>query len=136
MEGTSPGNGLLPMLQASYSLPATPYQGHIPVSRLRPPAAAALPSEELAMAIHFPNVSRSYDADHHRIRFWGHDDAVEIPFFLDENVIFKLAPRTANGETAILAAFDAARERIFAAATRIYSPRQGRSFYVLAPADF
>ncbi len=88
------------------------------------------------MAIHFPNVSRSYDSDRHRIRFWGHDDTMEVPFFLDENVIFKLAPRTAAGEAAILAAFDAARDRIFATAARVYAPHQARSFYVLAPADF
>jgi len=88
------------------------------------------------MAIHFPNVSRSYDSDRHRIRFWGHDDTMEVPFFLDENAIFKLAPRTASGEAAILAAFDAARDRIYSVAARIYSPSQHRSFYVLASADF
>jgi len=88
------------------------------------------------MAIHFPNVSRSYDPDRHRIRFWGHDDAMEVPFFLDEGVIFKLAPRTATGESAILAAFDAARERIYSVASRVYAPKQHRSFYVLAAADF
>jgi hypothetical protein len=35
------------------------------------------------MALNFPNFSRSYDAAANRIRFWGHDGAVEIPFFLE-----------------------------------------------------
>jgi hypothetical protein len=88
------------------------------------------------MALNFPNPSRSYDADRRRIRFWGHDDALEVTFFLDENVLFKLYPRTQNAEAGILAAFDAGRDRIFAVADRMYAPRQRRSFYTLSPDDF
>jgi hypothetical protein len=88
------------------------------------------------MTLGFPNQSRSYDADHHRVRFWGHNNAMEVAFFIEESAIFKIAPRTANAESAILAAFDAARDRILAAAAKVYSPTQRRSFYVLAPADF
>jgi len=29
------------------------------------------------MALNFPNFSRSYDAAGNRIRFWGHDGAIE-----------------------------------------------------------
>jgi hypothetical protein len=88
------------------------------------------------MPLGFPNQSRSFDVDGHRVRFWGHDGALEISFFLDESAIFKLYPLTQNVEAAILAAFDAARERIHAVAGKLYSPKQRRSFYVLAAADF
>ena len=88
------------------------------------------------MSLSFPNLSRSYDASRRRIRFWGHDSAVEVPFFLDENAIFVLFPATKNNEAGILAAFDAARDRIFAVAARVYAPGQHRSFYNLSGSDF
>jgi hypothetical protein len=88
------------------------------------------------MSLNFPNPSRSYDPERHRIRFWGHDSALEVSFFLDENAIFALYPTTANTEAAILAAFDKARELIFAAAARIYAPGQHRSFYNLTGSHF
>jgi hypothetical protein len=88
------------------------------------------------MAIKFPNQSRSYDPERHRIRFWGHDETVEVPFFLQETVIFKLAPRTKNVEAGILSAFDAALDSIHTVATKVYAHAKGRRFYVLAPADF
>lgn len=87
------------------------------------------------MSLTFPNLSRSYDASGRRIRFWGHDSAVEVPFFLDENAIFALYPATTNTEAGILAAFDNARDRIFAAAARVYAPGQHRSFYNLTGSD-
>ena len=33
------------------------------------------------MSLNFPNPSRSYEPDHARVRFWGHDDAMEVSFF-------------------------------------------------------
>jgi Protein of unknown function (DUF1488) len=88
------------------------------------------------MSLNFPNPSRSYDPDRRRIRFWGHDSAIEVPFFLEENAIFVLYPKTRNTEAGILAAFDAARERIFAVAARVYAPGQHRSFYNLTGDQF
>jgi hypothetical protein len=88
------------------------------------------------MSLHFPNPSRSYDPDRRRIRFWGHDSAIEVPFFLEENAIFVLYPKTKNTEAGILAAFDAARERIFAVAAKVYAPGQHRSFYILRGDQF
>ena len=88
------------------------------------------------MALAFPNLSRSYDGARRRIRFWGHDDALEIPFFLEESAIFKLFPKTQNTETQILAAFDAARDRVNEIAQRAYVPRARRPFYVLGGTDF
>ena len=88
------------------------------------------------MALNFPNPSRSYDAEGHRIRFWGHDNAIEVAFFLDEGAIFKLAPRTQNAELGILSAFDAARDRIMEVAARVYAPSRGQRAYTLAATDF
>jgi hypothetical protein len=88
------------------------------------------------MTLSFPNLSRSYDAARHRVRFWGHDDSIEIPFFIEESAIFKLFPATRNAEDGILAAFDAGRARVTEAAQRVYRPHQRRSFYVLAAGDF
>jgi len=87
------------------------------------------------MTLSFPNPSRSYDAERGRIRFWGHDDALEVPFFVEEAAIFRLFPRTRNAEQAVLAAFDAARERINEIAGKVYT-RNERAFYVLAASDF
>lgn len=89
------------------------------------------------MPLNFPNPSRSYDAHLGRIRFWGHDSAMEVPFFLDENAIFVLYPKTTNTEAGILAAFDQARERIFAVAAKVYAAgRRQHSFYNLTSDQF
>lgn len=88
------------------------------------------------MSLSFPNPSRSYDPDRRRIRFWGHDNAMEVSFFLEENAIFVLSPKTQNSETGILAAFDAARERIFSVAARAYTPGQHRKSYTLTAIQF
>ena len=44
------------------------------------------------MSLNFPNPSRSYEPDHARVRFWGHDDAMEVSFFLNEDALFHLSP--------------------------------------------
>ena len=83
----------------------------------------------------FPNQSRSYQATTDRISFWGHDGASEVAFFLGADALFRLYPRTGRGEAAILAAFDAARERIHEVAGRAYAGSQ-RRFYVLGADSF
>lgn len=88
------------------------------------------------MSLSFPNPSRSYDHDRHRIRFWGNDSAMEVPFFLEEAAIFVLYPKTRPIETAILEAFDVARESILAVATKAYKPGEHRSFYTLTANQF
>jgi hypothetical protein len=87
------------------------------------------------MALSFPNLSRSYDAAGRRVRFWGYDSAMEIPFFVEASALVGLAPRTSDAETGILAAFDAARARIIEVATKVHSFDK-RSFYVLVASDF
>jgi hypothetical protein len=86
------------------------------------------------MALQFPNRSCSYDARRNQMRFWGHDGALEISFFVEAGVFFQSAPSTALSETEILDAFDQHRERICKVAERIYK-RHDKATYVLTVAD-
>jgi hypothetical protein len=87
------------------------------------------------MAIDFPNQSRSYDAKRHCVRFWGHDDAREVSFLVDEDALTQIDRTTPRTEAEFLVAFDGNRERIFKAARKAYSPR-GSGFFALAASDF
>jgi hypothetical protein len=87
------------------------------------------------MSLSFPNATRSYDATRRRIRFWGHDSAMEIPFFIEEDALFRMNPKMKNDEAARLETFDAMRQRIETTAASLHA-RGGRSFYVLAASDF
>ncbi|KAB2858427.1 MAG: DUF1488 domain-containing protein [Bauldia sp.] len=87
------------------------------------------------MKLSFPNPSRSYDAVRHGISFWGYDAAIEVPFFLEESALVRLDPKARDGEAAILATFDAARDRIHEVADRIHGFHK-RSFHVLVADDF
>ena len=87
------------------------------------------------MTLNFPNGSRSYDAGRDLIRFWGHDSALEISFFVEVGALQKLSPQTRNVEAAYLEAFDAARDLIHETARKVYS-RAGKGAYLLAAADF
>lgn len=88
-----------------------------------------------AMTLNFPNASRSFDETRNLVRFWGYDSALEICFFVEAAALVKLMPESKNLDAGCLEAFDAARERIFEAARRVYV--RGRSGpYLLAAADF
>lgn len=88
-----------------------------------------------AMALNFPNGSRSYDARRSLVRFWGHDSALEISFLVEVSALCKLNPQTKNEEAGYLEAFDAARARIHETARKAYS-RANKGAYLLAAADF
>jgi hypothetical protein len=83
----------------------------------------------------FPNASRSYDPTRHCVRFWGHDGALEISFFVTEDALLKLVPSAAPGEVSLLEAFDANRERIVRTALKAYEGRRKGS-YELSGSDF
>jgi hypothetical protein len=87
------------------------------------------------MSLSFPNLSRSYDAVRRRVRFWGHDSAMEVPFFLEEGALFRINPKTLNSEQAMLSTFDERREQINAVARKVHAIDR-RSFYVLVATDF
>jgi hypothetical protein len=87
------------------------------------------------MALNFPNASRSYDTTERSIRFWGHDGALEVCFFVEENALRRIAPGTSSDEAASMKIFDANRERIFKAARQVYSGTRKGS-YTLKASDF
>ncbi len=87
------------------------------------------------MTLNFPNGSRSYDARRNLVRFWGHDSALEISFFLEVGALKKLNPQTRNMEAENLEVFDAARDRIYETARKVYS-RAHKDAYLLGAADF
>lgn len=87
------------------------------------------------MALNFPNQARSYDTTRQRVRFWAHDSALEISFFVEAAALMKMDPGSDNGEAALLQVFDDGLTRIHEVATAVYS--RGRGFtYTLTASDF
>ena len=83
----------------------------------------------------FPNQSRYFDSTRFAVRFWGHDRAMEWSFFVTETALKRLQPSALQDEASLLRAFDANREKIYAAATKAYA-RQRKGSYELSVADF
>jgi hypothetical protein len=44
------------------------------------------------MPLSFPNQSRWYDATRRAVRFWGHDTAMEVSFFVTEDALIRIQP--------------------------------------------
>ena len=85
--------------------------------------------------IDFPNHSRSYDVTRHAVRFWGYDSAIEASFFVDEAALKRMQPGIPPDESGFLTAFDANRDKICAAAARVYV-RGSRGSYDLGASNF
>jgi len=90
---------------------------------------------EAAHVIGFPNHSRSYDPTRRVVRFWGHDSAIDASFLISQDALRRIQPGVQLDERGLLSAFDANREKICAAAARVYV-RGGRGWYDLGPANF
>jgi hypothetical protein len=90
----------------------------------------------LPVTLGFPNRSRSYDARGRRVRFWGHDGAFEVCFFVDQDVFSRISPRATLDEAGILREFDRYRARILEAANKMYNSQQRRDAYTLLASDF
>lgn len=90
-----------------------------------------------AMALSFPNLSRSYEPKQHRIRFWGYDSAIEVTFFIETATLAKIHPGADADEEALLEAFDSAIDRIHWVACRVYGRRRDLScVHLLDTKDF
>ena len=87
------------------------------------------------MTLSFPNPSRAYDATRRAVRFWGHDSAMEASFFVTEDALRRVAPALAANEAGFLAAFDANRDEIIAAAVKVYT-RGRKGSYDVGADDF
>ncbi|MCX7355350.1 MAG: DUF1488 domain-containing protein [Alphaproteobacteria bacterium] len=86
------------------------------------------------MTLSFPNPSRSYDAAHQWVRFWAYDESLEISFFVNEDALCGIDRKTVRSEAGLLDAFDLHRDRIFKAASRVYT-RRGKGSYMLTASD-
>ena len=86
------------------------------------------------MALGFPNSSRSYDATRRAVRFWGHDSAMEWSFFVTAEALQRVHPEMVRDEAGMLGAFDSNRDRICAAAAKLYA-RGRKGSYELCAAD-
>lgn len=84
--------------------------------------------------IDFPNHSRSYDSTRRAVRFWGHDSAIEASFYIDEDVMTRIQPGVLLDESGFLSVFGANRDRICAAAAKVYV-RGSRGSYDLSAAN-
>jgi hypothetical protein len=89
---------------------------------------------EGSAALSFPNQNRFYDATRRAVRFWGHDSVIESSFFVPEESLKQLQPNMRFNESGLLAAFDLHRDRILAAAARVYA-RGRKGSYELLVAD-
>jgi len=87
------------------------------------------------MGLSFPNQNRFYDATRRAVRFWGHDSAMEAVFFVTEDALQRVEPDVRLDEAGLLDAFDANRDRIHAAAARVYA-RGRKGSYDVVSADF
>lgn len=86
------------------------------------------------MSLAFPNQSRFYDGAVHAVRFSGYDGALEAPFFVGERALQQIQPDLPSDESGLLEAFDLNRDRIYAAAVRVYE-RGRKGSYDLLPED-
>jgi hypothetical protein len=87
------------------------------------------------MPLIFPNQSRFYDARRRGVRFWGYDSAMEAAFCVTEDALERVQPDMRFDEAGLLSAFDANRDLIYAAATKVYA-RGRRGSYDVVSADF
>ena len=87
------------------------------------------------MSLNFPNASRSYDLRLRRVRFWAHDESLEVPFFVEVAALLFLDPQTARDEAGVLDTFDLNRSVIQTVAARAYA-RNRRDSYTLTASDF
>ncbi len=86
------------------------------------------------MALNFTNESRSYDATRHAVRFWGYDGSREVSFFVTRDALQRLEAGAARDEPGLLSAFSAHRDRVYAAAARVYA-RGGKGSYDIQSRD-
>jgi hypothetical protein len=69
------------------------------------------------------------------VRFWGHDGAFEISFFVEQGALGQINPDAKRDEAGLLNAFDRNRARILEVAAKLYS-RCRRDSYTLLASDF
>jgi len=95
----------------------------------------ALSFPHKSRALSFPNKSRAFDATRRAVRFWGHDSAMEVAFFVTEDALKRVEPHMRFDEAGFLRAFDSNRNLICATAAKVYA-RGRKGSYDLEGSDF
>jgi hypothetical protein len=90
---------------------------------------------EIAVALSFPNVSRSYDSARQSVFFWGYDSAFEVSFHINREALQRVAKLPCTSESDLLRAFDVNRSRIHEVAAKAYA-RKGGNYFGLLAKDF
>jgi hypothetical protein len=80
--------------------------------------------------LNFWNQARSYDATRGAVRFWGHDGALEVSFFVTDDALRHLQPGASEGETGALAAFGTHHDRVLGAAAKVYARGRKGSYEI------
>ena len=89
----------------------------------------------IEMGLNFPNMSRSFLPSRRAVQFWGHDETLEITFFVTEDALRRFEPNMRSNEDGMLQTFDSNRAAIYKVATRVFS--HGRAgTYELTPKNF
>jgi hypothetical protein len=95
----------------------------------------ALGRKNRNMPVNFPNLSRSYDATRHVVRFWGYDRSMENSFFVSADALKQIQPDLQPDEAGLLRAFDSNRALIHTTAAKVYA-RGRKGSYDLNVTDF
>lgn len=89
------------------------------------------------MALSFPNQCRSFDHSRKCVCFWGHDNVIEVSFFVNLEALQTLNPSTGDSADACLDTFDKDIELIHQVAYDIYtSTRKTTYAHTLMATDF
>jgi hypothetical protein len=80
--------------------------------------------ERTTMTLSFPNKSRAFDATRRAVRFWGHDSAMEVAFFVTEDALKRVEPHMRFDEAGLCARSIRIGDLICATAAKVY--RRGR----------
>ena len=91
------------------------------------------------MTVQFPNSSRSFDKSKNRVCFWGYDDTMEVSFYVGAEALQRLRKGVGSAEAELLAAYDAALEKIHQVAAKVYANSgRGKGSYscILGADDF
>jgi hypothetical protein len=84
------------------------------------------------VTISFPNQSRSYDAVRKIVLFWGYDGVIEKAFSIPADALMKLRQLLQYDEASLLNIFDANRDQIYDAASKVYSRGKTGPYHLTA----
>lgn len=89
----------------------------------------------MPMSLIFSNPTRSYESGRHGVRFWGHDQSLEVGFLVTEAALRELETDVEPDAASFLQAFDRHLGSIHAVAHCVYA-RGLTGVHMLGLGDF